>query len=60
MSEDTVAKLQVALTRLEKSAQKVVETRGYGKDAKSLKLLEEVIKEQLIHANTRYPTRTIR
>lgn len=53
-------KLKDALERLEKSAQKVVETRGYTKDVKSLKVLEEMIKEQLINANTRTSTRTIR
>lgn len=53
-------KLKDALERLEQSAQKIVETRGYTKDVKSLKVLEEMIKEQLINANTRTSTRTIR
>ncbi len=58
--KDSADKLRSALQRLEISAQKIVATRGYGKDAKSLKMLEELIKEQLIHANSRSSTRTIR
>lgn len=57
---DQADKLRAALTRLETSARKVVATRGYGKDPANLKMLEELIKEQLIHANTRSSTRTIR
>jgi hypothetical protein len=57
---ETEDKLKAALERLETSAQKIVNTRGYGKDAKSLKLLEELIREQLGNANTRSSTRTIR
>lgn len=57
---DTEDKLKKALERLETSGQKIISTRGYGKDAKSLKLLEELIREQLGNANTRSSTRTIR
>jgi hypothetical protein len=53
-------KLKLALERLEQSTRKIIDTRGYTKDAKSLKILEEVIREQLINANTRSSTRTIR
>lgn len=59
MSESS-GKLQAALERLETSTRKIIATRGYSKDAKSLKLLEEMIKEQLTHANTRSATRAIR
>jgi len=59
MSE-TEDKLKAALTRLEQSVQKVIDTRGYTKDVKSLKLLEEMIREQLINANSRSTTRSIR
>lgn len=58
--KESADKLRAALQRLEVSAQKIVATRGYGKDTKSLKMLEELIKEQLIHANARSSTRTIR
>ena len=58
--KESTDKLKIALQRLETSAQKIVSTRGYGKDTKSLKMLEELIKEQLINANARSSTRTIR
>jgi hypothetical protein len=54
------AKLRAALQRLETSVEKVLSTRGYNKDAKGLKALHEMIKEQLIDANTRSATRAIR
>lgn len=57
---DLEKKLQAALERLEQSTKKLIQTRGYSKDAKSLKVLEETIREQLINANTRPSTRTIR
>lgn len=53
-------KLKSALNRLEDSTQKLLKTRGYTKDVKSLKALEEMIREQLTNANTRSSTRTIR
>ena len=56
----TQDKLKSVLERLEQSTQKIIETRGYTRDVKSLKLLEEMIREQLINANTRSSTRTIR
>lgn len=59
MSE-TEAKLKKALERLQTTAQKIVQTRGYTQDARALKLLEEMIREQLINGNTRNSTRTIR
>lgn len=56
----TEDKLKTALERLETSTRKVISTRGYSKDVKSLKVLEEMIREQLTNANTRSATRTIR
>lgn len=53
-------KLKTALDRLEQSTRKVISTRGYSKDVKSLKALEEMIREQLTHANSRSSARTIR
>lgn len=52
--------LQLALQRLEMSTRKIIQTRGYSKDVKSLKLLEEMIKEQLTNAHPRSSTRSIR
>lgn len=60
MSQAGEKELQSALKRLELSVQKVLETRGYSKDAKSLKILEEMIREQLTHGHSRPSTRTIR
>ncbi len=57
---DTEEKLKKALERLDRTAREIVKTRGYGHDARALKLLEELIREQLINANTRSSTRTIR
>jgi hypothetical protein len=58
--KDLESQLKGALLRLETSAKKIVETRGYGKDAARLRLLVELIKEQLKNENTRHPTRTVR
>lgn len=60
MSQAGEKELQDALKRLEMSVQKVLETRGYSKDAKSLKILEEMIREQLTNGHSRSSTRTIR
>ena len=57
---DAEEKLLAALRRLQVSSQKIIATRGYARDVKSLKVLEEMIREQLIHAHTRPSTRTIR
>lgn len=57
---DNEKQLKEALQRLEVSTEKIIKTRGYSQDAKSLKILEEAIREQLINANSRSTTRTIR
>ncbi len=56
----TEKKLKESLERLEKSVQQIMSTRGYNNDVKSLKILEEMIREQLGNAHTRHSTRTIR
>ncbi len=58
--KDTEKKLRDALTRLETSTAKILQTRGYSRDARALKLLEEIIREQLTNGNSRNSTRTIR
>ena len=58
--KDSPDKLKAALLRLETSTAKIIQTRGYNKDTKSLKLLEEMIKEQLTNAHPRSSTRSIR
>jgi hypothetical protein len=60
MKEDLESQLRAALTRLEASSQKIIETRGYDHDAARLRLLMEIIKEQLKNENSRPPTREIR
>lgn len=60
---DSEAKLKKALERLEATAQSIIKTRGYTQDARAVKLLEELIKEQLLggtHERRRHSTRTIR
>lgn len=57
---ETPDKLKAALERLETSTRKIISTRGYSKDAKNLKLLEEMIKEQLTNAHPHSSTRSIR
>lgn len=52
--------LQAALLRLQQSAQKVIETRGYTKEVAKIRVLEEAIKEQLKNENPRTSTRQVR
>jgi hypothetical protein len=58
--KDLETQLKEALQRLEVSAKKVVETRGYGRDPARLRLLMELIKEQLKNEDTRSSTRPVR
>lgn len=58
--KDDEKKLREALARLETSTKKILDTRGYSRDARSLKMLEEMIREQLTNGHTRNSTRTIR
>lgn len=60
MSRSAEDELKASLKRLEMSVQKLLETRGYSKDAKNLKMLEEMIREQLTNGHSRNSTRTIR
>lgn len=52
--------LEVELKRLNESAQKLISTRGYTKEAEKIKLLEELIREQLTNENSRHSTRQTR
>jgi hypothetical protein len=56
----TEKNLRETLLKLEQSTQKLIETRGYTKDAAKMRLLEEMIREQLKNENPRNSTRTIR
>ena len=57
---DIEKSLQATLLRLQQSAQKVVETRGYTKEVAKIRVLEEAIKEQLKNENPRSTTRSVR
>lgn len=56
----SIASLQESLRRLEIAAEKVIQTRGYTDEVKSLKILAEIIREQLTHAHPGPPTRSFR
>ncbi len=58
--KDLEEQLRGALLRLEMSAKKIVETRGYGKDAARLRMLAEMIKEQLKNENIGTTARSVR
>lgn len=52
--------LMHTLKRLEKSSEQIISTRGYTSKVEKVKVLEELIKEQLINENTSNAARTAR
>lgn len=52
--------LEKTLQKLEEMTTKVVNTSGYTAESRKLRLLAELIKEQLKNENTRSATRTVR
>ena len=60
MKKETEIHLRKVLHRLEQSSKKIVESRGYTKDAAQIRILEELIKEQLVHENISTSARPIR
>ncbi|MCC7404337.1 MAG: hypothetical protein IT288_08060 [Bdellovibrionales bacterium] len=52
--------LRSTLRKLEESGRKIVATRGYTREVEKIRMLEELIKEQLKNENTRYATRPVR
>ena len=54
------AVLKEFLQKLEASADKIVATQGYNQGTEKLKMVEELIKEQVIHANSRPAARQTR
>ncbi|MCB0412181.1 MAG: hypothetical protein KDD22_06615 [Bdellovibrionales bacterium] len=48
------------LQKLESSARKIVETRGYTREARKIKVLEELLKEQVLSENSNNSTRPTR
>ena len=57
MKKELTTHLARALTKLEKATAEVLKTQGYTKNAESLKILSELVKEQNPHAHTRSTTR---
>ncbi|MGE4131757.1 MAG: hypothetical protein AB7F86_08960 [Bdellovibrionales bacterium] len=54
------AKLRESLKRLEESSRKIIETSGYTGEVRSIRMLQEMIKEQLRNATASHSTRPIR
>ena len=52
--------IEKLLLQLKTSAQKIVETRGYTKEIEKLRILEELLKEQVKNENSSHSTRTTR
>lgn len=52
--------LEKTLQRLEEMTHKLISTTGYNDESRKLRLLAELIKEQLKYENSRSATRTVR
>jgi hypothetical protein len=50
------SELEESLMRLDESARKIIKTRGYTREVEKIKMLEELIKEQLRNEDTRRST----
>lgn len=59
-SNEIENQLRKSLERLELSAEKLIATTGYTKESRKLKLLAELIREQLKNENTRHSAGAIR
>ena len=52
--------LQKAIDRLETSAEQLIKTSGYTNESRRLKMLIELIREQIKNENSRHTAREIR
>jgi hypothetical protein len=52
--------LEKTLQKLEEMTTKLISTAGYNDESRKMRLLAELIKEQLKNENTRSATRTVR
>lgn len=52
MNQEHEATLLATLSRLEKTYQKIIETQGYNQEVERIRLLFEMVKEQVKDANT--------
>lgn len=50
--------LEDELRRLKETTKRLIETRGYTKEVEKLKILEEMIREQIVNENFVHSTRT--
>lgn len=57
MEQETQNYLSVALKRLEKAYSEILKTKGYGEQSEKIKLLQEMVKEQVVNENTRTAAR---
>jgi len=60
MSQDLEHYLILALQRLEKAYEQIINTQGYTRDSEKLKILVEMTREQVKNENTSHPTRQTR
>lgn len=60
MKKETRDHLTKALNRLEQTVQKILATRGYTRDCARVKLLEELIKEQVENEDRSPSARPVR
>ncbi len=60
MKKETEMHLKRILQRLETTTQKLMATRGYTRESARVRLLQELIKEQVHHADSDSATRSIR
>lgn len=60
MSNNLEKRLQLALEKLEEGVAQVKKTRPYGKEEAKLRMLTEMVKEQMSHENSHSTTRQTR
>jgi hypothetical protein len=53
-------KLRAELSKLEMTYQQILKNRGYTDQARSIKIIEELLREQISDENTRRTTRPAR
>lgn len=57
MNNELNSYLTVALQRLEKAFQEIMKAKPYGQDLEKIKILEEMVKEQVKNENSRTAAR---
>ena len=60
MAQELEGYLKNALKRLEKASEEILKTQGLNEDTETLKLLTELIREQVPHEDTDHSTRQTR